>query len=218
MPQSSTPVLMVSENDIIIPDSIAALTRENVVMHIATAFYPDTSFQRRMFGQRPTSISAESSQTKTQGLPLKLFSVSDCDSPFSHMRITTPSDGKVCIVERFPFNTGQRYLSDGGLFSFLSFQNEKTSSAPENTPIVRPTCPRSGFFLGRVWVNQAGRVRSPPQTLSSGEDSKPHSVKRSRNIPLLRFRIAFQELQSTWRTRQSRSALTSDQQERRRQR
>lgn len=85
-----------SRENINIPPEIKYLTRENVVMHISTRAIAKRSTLRYAFGH-PQGIepTAEESQTKTNRLPLKTFSIADKNSPFSHMRVSTPDDGKV---------------------------------------------------------------------------------------------------------------------------
>jgi hypothetical protein len=81
------------------PSTIKKLDRVNVVLHVSNI---GTSRLRVGLGQSQRKRENISScKTRTGNLPLRLFSVADCDSPFSHIRVVTPSDGKVRIVQVF---------------------------------------------------------------------------------------------------------------------
>ena len=88
--------LLFTRQKIDIPPEIVYLSRENVVMHVSSRPHPNRSLLRTAFGQDMSdTIDAASSITQTGNLPLKTFTIADHDSPFSHMRISTPNDGKV---------------------------------------------------------------------------------------------------------------------------
>ena len=95
MPESS--MLFLSRRDIRVPPEIASLSRENVVLHVSMSSRESRSGLRTFLGE-PCGLlpPAEESKTRSGNLPLKRFSVAGQDSPFSHIRISTPDDGKVC--------------------------------------------------------------------------------------------------------------------------
>lgn len=91
--------LFFSRQTVNIPPEIVYLSRENVVMHVSTTPKLTRSFLRAALGQKLVDSSdAAASITKTGDLPLSTFTIADHDSPFAHMRITTPDDGKVMFV------------------------------------------------------------------------------------------------------------------------
>lgn len=90
--------LLFTRQKITIPPEIVYLSRENVVMHVSSKPDPKRSLMRIALGQSfDPPPDAASSITQTGNLPLKTFTIADHDSPFSHMRITTPNDGKVKV-------------------------------------------------------------------------------------------------------------------------
>jgi hypothetical protein len=127
---------------------LSSLSRVNIVMHVCTEANPKRSYLRNALGaqlHRKTDIKAIKTRT---GLPLGLYSSSDLDSPFEHLRFNTTDSGKILVFhgKRNIIRAGKHTHADAFL-SVLRFLNwSQCNEGNWFTGIATPNSVVNGWF------------------------------------------------------------------------
>lgn len=127
---------------------ISSLSHVNIVMHVCTEVNPNRTFLRSALGAnlgRKKELKTITTRTK---LPLGLYSSSDLDSPFEHLRFNTTDSGKILVFhgKRNIIRAGKHTHADAFLSVLRFLQWSQCNEGNWFTGIATPNSVINGWF------------------------------------------------------------------------